>query len=299
MRFAPTVSLLVLVACGGAQPAQAPSGGSDPQAPTPSAPDAPRGSASDGESSQDEAAASPEDGSTNPNEFKTVDTHTAKDTHGVKPSNIKPTKTEAAVKFIVVDKDKGPVEGVVISLTSADGRKFYTQETDKTGYADVLLPVGQKYDITYLSLGSGDIEAKATVPEKQNLTMKLTLRYRGWVPSSNADAPRVVLDGVQFDTGKAKIRPESRSRLDTVVEYMTHKKNVRIEISGHTDNVGNKAANKSLSERRARACRDYLIEKGIDGSRIEAVGYGDERPIASNDTPEGRQKNRRIEATEL
>jgi outer membrane protein OmpA-like peptidoglycan-associated protein len=104
---------------------------------------------------------------------------------------------------------------------------------------------------------------------------------------------------VNFDTGKASIRPESLPQLDGVVEYMTHKPKVRIEISGHTDNVGKPANNKALSQRRAEACREYLIKKGIDGSRVEAVGYGDELPIASNEQEDGRQKNRRIEAHEL
>ena len=88
-------------------------------------------------------------------------------------------------------------------------------------------------------------------------------------------------------------------RLDSVVEFMAHKRSARVEISGHTDNVGNAKANKALSQRRAQACRDYLVSKGIEPGRITAVGFGDERPIAPNDTEEGRQKNRRIEAMEL
>jgi OOP family OmpA-OmpF porin len=79
---------------------------------------------------------------------------------------------------------------------------------------------------------------------------------------------------------------------------MTHKKTARVEISGHTDNVGSAKANKALSLKRAQACRDYLVSKGVDGSRIAAIGAGDERPIASNDSEDGRQKNRRIEVTE-
>ena len=106
-------------------------------------------------------------------------------------------------------------------------------------------------------------------------------------------------DAVEFDTGKATIRKESYPRLDRVVEYMTHKKQSRILITGHTDNVGKKASNKALSENRAQACRKYLVDKGIDGSRVQAKGFGDERPIAPNDTPDGRQKNRRIEAEEI
>jgi outer membrane protein OmpA-like peptidoglycan-associated protein len=108
-----------------------------------------------------------------------------------------------------------------------------------------------------------------------------------------------VLDHVEFPTGKATLIGDSASRLDVVVEYMTHKKSVRIEISGHTDNVGDPKANKALSQKRADAVRDYLVSKGIDRARIESVGYGDSRPAAPNTTPEGRQKNRRIEAREL
>jgi OOP family OmpA-OmpF porin len=126
------------------------------------------------------------------------------------------------------------------------------------------------------------------------------LRYKRYVPPADAPPePVFVLDGVNFDTAKATIRPESFPRLDAVVEYMTYKKSSRIQISGHTDNQGNPKANKALSQKRAEACRDYLASHGIEKSRVEALGFGDEQPIASNDTEEGRRLNRRIEAKEL
>ncbi len=87
-------------------------------------------------------------------------------------------------------------------------------------------------------------------------------------------------------------------RLDLVVDFMKRRKSADVEISGHTDTVGKAKTNKTLSLKRAQACRDYLISKGIDGSRITAVGYGGERPTAPNDTEENRQKNRRIEVME-
>ena len=102
-----------------------------------------------------------------------------------------------------------------------------------------------------------------------------------------------------FDTGESTLKEESYVRLDRVVEYMTHKKSARIEFSGHTDSKGSAKKNMELSRKRAEACRQYLISKGIDESRIDAVGKGGEEPIAPNDTPEGRQKNRRTEAREL
>jgi len=219
---------------------------------------------------------------------------TPKDAHGASASKLRPTRTDAAMRFIVVDKDKGPIKGVVISLTAPNGNKYYTEETDAEGHAETLVPVGQKYDLAYLSLGRRDIAATVTVTDEPNQNVKLTLRYKRQPPP-----PPFVLSGINFDTAKATIRPESFPRLDIVVDFMTHKKRAHLEISGHTDNVGNPKANQVLSQKRAQACRDYIVSKGIDRDRLTAVGYGDTRPIAPNDTDEGRQKNRRIEAKEL
>jgi outer membrane protein OmpA-like peptidoglycan-associated protein len=239
-------------------------------------------------------AAPPPPASDEKREFQLQDTHTAKEAHGATTSKIKPTRTEAAMKLFVVDKDKGPVKGVVIFLTGPDKTKYYAEPTDSAGYTELLVPVGKTYDITYLSLGRHEIAATVPVADEPSQSVKLTLRYKREV------APRpLVLDGVNFDTGKATIRPESFARLDTVVDFMVHKKDARVEISGHTDNVGNAQANKTLSEKRAQACRNYIVSKGIDKKRLDAVGFGDEHPIAPNDTDDGRQKNRRIEAKEL
>jgi outer membrane protein OmpA-like peptidoglycan-associated protein len=299
MRFATPMLGLVLVACGGGAPAQSPHTEAETSASPPVEKEAvPAAAASSGGAPDEKADGESQPGSTS--EFKTVDTHTAKETHGVEAGKLVPTKTEALLKLVVVDKDKGPIQGIVVSLNGADGKKFYAPETDAVGYAEVLVPVGQKYEIVYLGLGHKEIAATTAVDDQPKLTMKLTLRFKGFTPArGKSEPPRFVLDGVNFDTGKASLRPDSFPRLDGVVEYMAHKKSTRIEISGHTDNVGNPKGNKSLSEKRAVACRDYLISKGIDGARVQAVGYGDERPIAPNDTDAGRQQNRRIEATEL
>lgn len=219
---------------------------------------------------------------------------TAKAARGAKESKIQATRTEAAMKFFVVDKDKGPVKGVVISLAAPDGQKYYAEETDADGYAEVLVPVGQKYEITYLSLGRKDIAANVTVTGEPKQNVKLTLRYK-----RDAPPPPFILAGVVFDTAKSTLRPESFPKLDLVVEFMKLKKSARIEIAGHTDNVGKPKANQTLSEQRAAACRSYIISKGIDGARLVAVGHGADMPIAPNTTEEGRQKNRRMEAREL
>jgi outer membrane protein OmpA-like peptidoglycan-associated protein len=218
----------------------------------------------------------------------------AKEAHGAKASKIEATKDDAAMKFFVVNTDKGPAKGVVIELTSETGTKYYTDETDDQGYAEVLVPNGSKYELTYLSLGKKDIAATVNVEKKPKQTVKLTLRYK----PRPAPIP-FVLTGIVFDTNKAYIRPESYPRLDIVVEFMAHKKSARVEISGHTDNVGKPKSNKALSQARAESCRKYIVSKGIDGARIKAVGYGDEKPIVPNDSDENRQKNRRIEVIEV
>lgn len=300
-----TGALLLTLGCGETRPAEVPTAQSPPAEPPPNEAHSPAASpqaeAPQHERADHAAAAGSAEGADN--EFVLRDSKGAKDAHGASPSKIRGTATEAALKFVVVDRDTGPIEGIVIALTDPSGRKYYTPETDAQGYTEVLVPVGAQYELVYLSLGSQDITAKVTVSDEPRQNIRLTLRYKSYKPPAAGGAgggnERFVLTGVTFDTGKAKVRPESFARLDSVVEYLTHKKSARIEISGHTDSIGNPQTNKALSLRRAQACRDYLISKGVEASRIQAVGYGDERPVASNDTEAGRQQNRRIEVTEL
>ncbi|MCC6256717.1 MAG: OmpA family protein, partial [Chitinophagaceae bacterium] len=104
-----------------------------------------------------------------------------------------------------------------------------------------------------------------------------------------------ILEDCNFETGKADLEPESYAVLDELVSYLNRKDDERIEIGGHTDNVGSKASNLKLSEDRANTVRDYLISKGIDPSRLEAKGYGMSVPIDDNKTESGRAANRRTE----
>jgi outer membrane protein OmpA-like peptidoglycan-associated protein len=106
----------------------------------------------------------------------------------------------------------------------------------------------------------------------------------------------VILDQVKFATGSAKILPASDGILNAVLTVLTgHPEITHVSVEGHTDNVGAAAMNKSLSGRRAASVVDWLVKHGIDKARLSSVGFGMERPIDSNDTPEGRQNNRRVE----
>jgi len=83
--------------------------------------------------------------------------------------------------------------------------------------------------------------------------------------------------------------------LDRLVAFMNENKDKKATMSGHTDNIGTDAYNQALSERRAASAKDYVVKKGVDGSRISAQGFGESKPIADNKTKEGRAKNRRVE----
>jgi outer membrane protein OmpA-like peptidoglycan-associated protein len=109
----------------------------------------------------------------------------------------------------------------------------------------------------------------------------------------------VYLKSIQFANGKATLRVKAYKQLETLYRLMVYHPMLKIEIAGHTDNVGKKAANKKLSQERAQSVVNYLISKGIDASRLVAKGYGDARPIVSNKTKAGKALNRRVEFTVL
>ncbi|MDR2595259.1 MAG: OmpA family protein [Fibromonadaceae bacterium] len=104
------------------------------------------------------------------------------------------------------------------------------------------------------------------------------------------------MSDILFEFGKADLKPELRENLSAIGAILQSLlTNSNIIIEGHTDNVGSAATNKKLSEQRASAVMQYLIERGIDKKRLKSVGYGLEKPVADNKTEEGRAKNRRVE----
>ena len=105
----------------------------------------------------------------------------------------------------------------------------------------------------------------------------------------------LVLRGVTFATGSSELREEARSILDEVAAALVANADVRIRVNGHTDSTGSRAENVRLSQARADSVMRYLIERGVAGNRLEARGFGPDVPVATNDTPEGRQQNRRVE----
>ena len=119
-------------------------------------------------------------------------------------------------------------------------------------------------------------------------------RYLG--DKADTSVPRTfVFEDLNFETGSAALKPDSRGVVNDLVMIMKAYPTAQGRLEGHTDNTGDAAGNKALSEARARAVRDTMVAGGISADRLTAAGFGQERPIASNDSDEGRAKNRRTE----
>lgn len=107
---------------------------------------------------------------------------------------------------------------------------------------------------------------------------------------------RVATQGIYFDSGSDRVRPESSPTLKEIAQMLTEHPDLAITIEGHTDNIGSAQANQELSNKRAAAVKQALVSTySIDAARLTSTGFGDTKPVAKNDTPEGRQQNRRVE----
>jgi outer membrane protein OmpA-like peptidoglycan-associated protein len=106
---------------------------------------------------------------------------------------------------------------------------------------------------------------------------------------------QMTLDDVAFAPGQSKLLPEARASIDKVADFIREAPGKRVRIEGHTDSTGSANANQVLSQRRAEAVREALVAAGIEASRMSAVGIGADRPIAGNDSAEGRARNRRVD----
>ncbi|HKZ38823.1 MAG TPA: OmpA family protein [Chryseolinea sp.] len=110
-----------------------------------------------------------------------------------------------------------------------------------------------------------------------------------------SEGSMAILNNIFFDLDKFDLKPKSIPELQKIIRFMNENLQVHVEVSGHTDNTGQAAYNKQLSEKRAHSVYNYLLQKGIAKDRLTPVGFGSEKPIASNDSEIGRRQNRRIE----
>jgi len=115
-------------------------------------------------------------------------------------------------------------------------------------------------------------------------------------PAPPAVGTKIIsLEGTHFAFNKADITAEGKAKLDAAAATMAAEPTVKLSVEGHTDAVGSAPYNQALSERRAKSVVAYLVSKGVDGARLTPVGYGKTKPVATNDTAEGRAQNRRVD----
>ncbi|MDD5160985.1 MAG: OmpA family protein [Sulfuricurvum sp.] len=132
--------------------------------------------------------------------------------------------------------------------------------------------------------------------DKQQAELNQELKGSGVEVQRQGDTINLNMPGgITFDTGKATIKPNFNPVLNDIANVMSKYPETRIEIQGHTDNVGSDADNQKLSELRAQSVTSALIGMGVTSTRLSPVGYGETKPIATNDTPAGREANRRVE----
>ena len=162
---------------------------------------------------------------------------------------------------------------------------------EETGKYLVILPSGGNYGISVSKEGYLFHSENFNIPpESEFKEVEKDVELK-----KIETGQKIILKNIFFDYDKATLRPESRLELDRLVKLMQENPNLKIEISGHTDNMGTEEYNINLSYARARAVVDYLITNGIDRERLVSKGYGESQPIETNDTEEGRQLNRRTE----
>lgn len=200
---------------------------------------------------------------------------------------------DAPVNVSIADAKSGRLlnNEIVVFRSQLNGRE-YQGLSDSLGKFSLRLPTGAKYEIFILGFNDSTSYNVLDIPAlKGNQFYKNPFKV-----DIQFEAPKsFVLDNCTFETGKAELKPEAYTVLDELVEYLKRKDDERIEIGGHTDNVGKAEANMVLSQNRANTVRAYLLMKGIAPERVTAKGYGMEQPVAENDTPEGRSLNRRTE----
>ncbi|MEO6582825.1 MAG: OmpA family protein [Ferruginibacter sp.] len=199
---------------------------------------------------------------------------------------------DAPVNVLVTDFKKKPLPNEIVVFKSKMNVKEYQGLTNEVGKFSVRLPAGDIYDISILGFNDSTSYNVLKIPA---LTGNAYYKTPFEIALEFLAPKTFVLDDVNFETGKANLEEESFAVLDELVAYLTRKEDERIELGGHTDNVGTAVNNLKLSQERANTVRAYLLMKGIDPSRVTAVGYGFSDPVSDNKTEEGRAQNRRTE----
>jgi outer membrane protein OmpA-like peptidoglycan-associated protein len=221
------------------------------------------------------------------------------DIYRIKLPIVKSPEPWVTVRGKIVDKATGkPLGSKIIYERLPDGKDVgIAQSNPETGEYEIRLPGGHLYGIR--------AESPDKISESQNLDLRNVTADKV-IENENfnlspievatvQENTTVVMNNVFFDFDKASIRPESFSELKRIATLLKEKTSLQIEVSGHTDSSGPEQYNLGLSERRAKAIVQYLAEQGVPADRLAVQFFGETKPTDTNETKEGRKKNRRVE----
>jgi sulfatase modifying factor 1 len=159
----------------------------------------------------------------------------------------------------------------------------------RISYRNSEFPYNAAKDFGFRIATSSDVPKKTVPAAPAQTDLLKDLDAKGFVD----------IYGINFDIGKSAVKPESYPIIDQLTKYMKEHPTVRIMIEGHTDNTGDASKNQALSEKRAQSIRSEIIKRGIDAGRMEIKGFGSSKPIADNNTADGRTQNRRVTIKKL
>jgi len=206
-----------------------------------------------------------------------------------------PEKSEED-EFIIIrgvtrdENSKKPIPATITFTDTETNEKITIKADPETGEFLASVPKGKNYAVNVSSAGYTLLSESINSQSDSNKDFLLAMDM-----NNLGDCKPIVLKNLWFEFDKADIKPESYAELDQLVKFLSGCDQYNVEIAGYTCTMGEKSYNDWLSKRRAQAVVDYLITKGVDKNRLTSKGYGPENPIASNDTKEGRIKNRRVE----
>lgn len=204
------------------------------------------------------------------------------------------------VKGTVIDsRNKEKLEANIIIFDLTTGQEHTRIRTNKAGEFLATLPQGKDYALNiskkgYLFFSENFALEESNTLEKPYL-LKIGLERLVEIKPEARPPKPIVLRNIFFESGSANLLSSSQNELEKLYQLLQSEKALRIQINGHTDDVGGDESNLTLSENRAKAVYQWLIDKGVDESRLAYKGYGESEPIDSNETDEGRRRNRRTE----
>ena len=219
-----------------------------------------------------------------------MDMTTAKETDNIE-KNIELIPKKIPYQFQLLDKEtKAVLKDPKVKVMDVETKQLLEVKVEKD-VATVTVEIGKAYKFAANALGYAFF-SRGFKPDTADV-FKDRLKK---VPLAVLKKDAVVqLQDITFETGKADLKPDSNEELDRLVGLLEGNQTIKVEISAHTDDVGNDDSNLKLSEKRAKTVVDYLVSKNIKADRMIAKGYGETQPLVANDTDENKAKNRRVQ----